>query len=127
VEFEVATQSVNTGNPNRDNHLRSDEFFAVKNYPAMTFKSTDVRPVEGNRYSLEGILTIRDVSMKIVVPMTYLGTGDNPLKKGQQVAGFEARFSIDRLDFKVGTGKYFEMGVIGKQVDILMALEVLKD
>jgi polyisoprenoid-binding protein YceI len=127
VEFEVATDSVNTGNPNRDNHLRSDEFFAVKKHPAMTFKSTAVKPVEGNQYTLEGILTIRDVSMKIVVPMTYLGTGDNPLKKGQQVAGFEARFSIDRLDFKVGTGKYLEMGVIGKKVDILMAIEVLKD
>jgi polyisoprenoid-binding protein YceI len=127
VEFEVETESVNTGNPNRDNHLRSDEFFAVKKFPAMTFKSTAVKPVEGDRYTLEGILTIRDVSMKIVVPMTYLGTGDNPLKKGQQVAGFEARFSIDRLDFKVGTGKYLEMGVIGKQVDILIALEVLND
>jgi polyisoprenoid-binding protein YceI len=42
------------------------------------------------------------------------------------VAGFEARFSIDRLDFRVGTGKYVEMGVIGKKVDILIALEVLK-
>jgi polyisoprenoid-binding protein YceI len=127
VAFEVETQSVNTGNPNRDNHLRSDEFFAVKKYPAMTFKSTAVKPVEGNRYTLEGILTIRDVSMKIAVPMTYIGTGDNPLKKGQQVAGFEARFSIDRLDFNVGTGKYLKMGVIGQQVDILIALEVLKN
>jgi polyisoprenoid-binding protein YceI len=127
VEFEVETESVNTGNPNRDNHLRSDEFFAVKQYPAMTFKSTAVEPVEGNRYTLEGILTIRDVSMKIAVPMTYIGTGENPLKKGQQVAGFEARFSIDRLDFNVGTGKYLKMGVIGKQVDILIALEVLKN
>jgi polyisoprenoid-binding protein YceI len=65
--------------------------------------------------------------MKIAVPMTYIGTGENPLKKGQQVAGFEARFSIDRLDFNVGTGKYLKMGVIGKQVDILIALEVLKN
>ena len=65
--------------------------------------------------------------MKIAVPLTYFGTRENPLKKGQQVAGFEARFSIDRLDFGVGTGKYAQMGVIGKKVDILIALEVLKN
>ena len=127
VEFEVKTKSVNTGIPNRDNHLRSEEFFAVKNYPVMTFKSSAVKPKEDNQYSLEGILTIKGVSMKINVPMTYYGTRENPLKKGQRVAGFEARFSIDRLDFKVGPGKYAQMGVIGKNVDILIALEVLND
>lgn len=127
VEFEVKTKSVNTGIPNRDNHLRSEEFFAVDDYPVMKFKSSAVKPKEGNQYTLEGILTIKGTSMKISVPMTYYGTRDNPLKKGQRVAGFEARFSIDRLDFKVGPGKYAQMGVIGKKVDILIALEVLKD
>ena len=127
VEFEVETKSVNSGIPNRDNHLRSDEFFAVKDFPVMTFKSSAVKPKEDNQYMLEGILTIKGVSMKISVPMVYFGMRENPLKKGQQVAGFEARFSINRLDFKVGTGKYAQMGVIGKNVDILIALEVLKD
>ena len=127
VEFVVDTESVNTGIPNRDNHLRSDEFFAVKKYPAMTFKSSAVRQKEGNQYTLEGLLTIKGVTMKIAVPLTYFGMRENPLKKGQQVAGFEARFSINRLDFGVGTGKYAQMGVIGKNVDILIALEALKN
>lgn len=127
VEFEVETKSVNTGIPNRDNHLRSDEFFAVNKHPLMTFRSTAVRQKEGNQYLLEGILTIKGITMKITVPMTYFGTRENPLKNGQQVSGFEARFSIDRLDFGVGPGKYANMGVIGKKVDILIALEVLKN
>ena len=127
VMFEVNTKSVNTGIPNRDNHLRSDEFFAVKKFPTMRFESTAVKRKEGNQYTLEGNLTVRGKTSPVTVPFTYYGTRENPLKKGQKVAGFEARLSINRLDYQVGTGKYFEMGVIGKKVDILVALEVLKN
>ncbi len=127
VTFEVNTKSVNTGIPNRDNHLRSEEFFAVKKFPAMRFESNGVKKEEGNQYTLAGNLTIKGKTSKINIPLTYFGTRENPLKKGQMVAGFEARFSIDRLDYQVGPGKYVEMGVIGRQVDILIALEVLKN
>lgn len=126
VTFEVNTKSINTGIPNRDNHLRSEEFFAVNKFPAMTFQSTGVKQKKGNQYTLEGNLTIKGKTNAVAVPFTYFGIRENPLKKGYMVAGFEARFSIDRLDFRVGTGKYVEMGVIGKKVDILIALEVLK-
>jgi polyisoprenoid-binding protein YceI len=90
VKFEVKTTSINTGIPNRDNHLRSEE------------------------------------TNEVAVLFTYFGTRENPLKKGKMVAGFETRFSIDRLEYQVGPGKYFEMGVIGRNVDILITLEVLK-
>jgi polyisoprenoid-binding protein YceI len=127
VAFEVTTKSINTGIPNRDNHLRSEEFFAVKQFPAMRFESTGVKQKQGNQYTLEGNLTIKGKTKKVAIPLTYFGTRENPLKKGLMVAGFEARFSIDRLDYEVGSGKYVEMGVIGKKVDILIALEVLKN
>ena len=126
VMFEVKTKSINTGISNRDNHLRSEEFFAVNKHPFMTFQSTGVKQKEGNQYTLVGNLTIKDKTNEVAVPFTYLGTRENPLKKGKMVAGFEARFSIDRLEYQVGTGKYAEMGVIGRNVDILIALEVLK-
>ena len=127
VSFQVNTKSINTGVPNRDNHLRSEEFFAVNKYPAMTFQSIGVKQKEGNQYTLEGNLTIKGKTSKVAMPFTYFGTRDNPLKKGQMVAGFETRFSIDRLEYNVGPGKFFEMGVIGKNVDILITLEVLKE
>jgi polyisoprenoid-binding protein YceI len=114
VKFEVKTTSINTGIPNRDNHLRSEEFFAVNQYPFMTFQSTGVKRKEGNQTN------------EVAVLFTYFGTRENPLKKGKMVAGFETRFSIDRLEYQVGPGKYFEMGVIGRNVDILITLEVLK-
>jgi polyisoprenoid-binding protein YceI len=126
ITFEVITKSVNTGIPSRDNHLRSEEFFAVNKYPSMTFQSTGVKQKEGNQYTIEGNLTIKGKSNKVAVPFTYLGSRENPLKKGQLVAGFEARFSINRLDYQVGPGRYFEMGVIGNKVDILITFEVMK-
>jgi polyisoprenoid-binding protein YceI len=52
VSFQVNTKSINTGVPNRDNHLRSEEFFAVNKYPAMTFQSIGVKQKEGNQYTL---------------------------------------------------------------------------
>jgi polyisoprenoid-binding protein YceI len=127
VSFQVNTKSINTGVPNRDNHLRSEEFFAVNKYPAMTFQSIGVKQKEGNQYTLEGNLTIKGKTHKVAMPFTYFGTRENPLKKGQMVAGFETRFSIDRLEYNVGPGKFFEMGVIGRNVDILITLEVLKN
>ena len=126
VKFEVKTTSINTGIPNRDNHLRSEEFFAVNKYPLMTFQSTGVKRKEGNQYTLVGNLTIKGKTNEVAVLFTYFGTRENPLKKGKMVAGFETRFSIDRLEYQVGPGKYFEMGVIGRNVDILITLEVLK-
>ena len=126
ITFEVNTKSVNTGIPSRDNHLRSEEFFAVDKYPSMTFQSTGVKQKEGNQYTIEGNLTIKGKTNKVALPFTYFGSRENPLKKGQLVAGFEARFSINRLDYQVGPGKYFEMGVIGNKVDLLITLEVVK-
>ena len=127
VAIEVNTKSIDTNIAKRDNHLRSEEFFAVNEYPTMTFQSTGIKLKEGNQYTLEGHLTIKGKTSKVTVPFTYFGTRENPLKKSQMVAGFEARFSINRLDYGVGTGKYDNMGVIGNRVDILIALEVLKN
>ena len=92
----------------------------------MTFESTGVKQQQGKRYTVEGNLTVRGKTRKITVPFTYFGSRENPLKKGQRVAGFEARFSINRLDYGVGPGKYVEMGTIGNQVNILVTLEVVR-
>ena len=126
IRLVVRTKSVNTAIPNRDNHLRADEFFGVKEYPTMTFESTAVKHKEGNQFIVEGNLTVKGRTEKMAVPFTYFGSRENPLKKGQRVAGFEARFSINRLDYGVGPGKYAEMGTIGNQVNILVTLEVVR-
>jgi polyisoprenoid-binding protein YceI len=127
IDMEVKVASINTNNRQRDNHLRSEEFFSAKKYPLMTFSSTRVIEVKDNIFELEGKLTVKDVTKDVVVPFVYYGVKDNPLNPKQWVAGFEGKFKIDRLEFNVGNGKFQKMGVIGKDVEIIITLEVLKN
>jgi len=127
VAFEVRVPSINTNIEKRDEHLRSQDFFNAAKFPVMRFKSSNIRLVEDKDYIMNGDLTIKGESKKVSVPFTYLGMKDNPLKKGQSVAGFEADFSINRLDYNVGDGQFARMGVVGETVRILVALEVLKN
>lgn len=127
VNFTVDVASINTYIDERDKHLRSADFFDAEKFPHMTFKSSRVRQVEENRYMLEGELTIKGVSKPVSIPFTYLGLRDNPLEKGKMVAGFEAEFSLNRLDYNVGSGQFAKMGVVGETVRVLVTLELLKD
>jgi polyisoprenoid-binding protein YceI len=126
-DFTVNVASINTNITRRDDHLRSADFFEVRRFPRMTFVTTDIQHVQGDEYALEGDLTIKDVTKRITVPLTYFGMQENPLKQGQMVAGIEIDFMVDRLEYNVGTGQFFEMGVVGKEVHVLLALEVLKE
>ena len=126
-DFVVKVGSINTNNGKRDNHLRSNDFFATSKYSSMTFKSTRVSHANGNKYILEGKMTIKDVTKDMVLEFIYWGQKENPFKKNQMVAGFDTRFKINRLDYHVGDGKFYKMGVVGKDVDILITLELLRD
>ena len=126
VTFEVKVKSINTNHGKRDGHLLSDEFFDAKKYPVMTFESTGIEHVEGAVYTLEGVLTIKDVSKKVRIPLTFFGVKQNPFNPKEEVAGFEASMAIDRLAYHVGNGKFYEMGVVGREVNILISLEVIR-
>ena len=124
--FTVQTKSITTFNRKRDTHLRSAELFDVGEHPTMTFESTRIIAKGGTRYLIEGDLTIRGITKKISVPLIFHGVKPNPFKPSQQVAGFTTRFTLNRLDFKVGDGTFFNMGVMDKEVDITIAIEAFK-
>jgi polyisoprenoid-binding protein YceI len=126
-EFAVKVNSIHTNISKRDNHLRSSDFFDAKTYPLMTFKSSKVTPAGDNKYRLDGQLTIKDVSQTISVELEYKGQTTHPFQKNQFVAGFETRFTIDRLAYKVGSGKLYDMGMLAKEVDILISMEVVRN
>jgi len=126
-DFVVKVDSINTNNAKRDNHLRSDDFFAARKYPVMTFKSSRVSHAGGNKYILEGKMTIKDVTKDMVLEFIYWGQKENPFNNNEMVAGFDSRFKIDRLNYHVGDGKFYKMGVVGKDVDILITLEMIRD
>ena len=126
VEFEVKTASVDTEIIKRDEHLRTADFFDAAKYPVMTFKSESIKPVSGDKYEMKGDLTVKDVTKSVTLPFTYFGMRENPIEPGTQVAGFETEFTINRLEYHVGTGKFFETGVVGDKVNVLVTLELLK-
>jgi polyisoprenoid-binding protein YceI len=125
--FEIETKSINTSISKRDNHLRSADFFDADRYPLIKFKSSSVKQVEGRNYIIEGTMTVKDVSKKVSVPLTLLGVKPFPFDKNKLVAGMEARMKIDRMEYGVGNGKFLKMGVVGKEVDVLVTLELIRD
>jgi len=127
IDIQVQTKSIITNSRKRDNHLRSAEFFDAGKYPLMTFTSSTITQVGGDQYEVSGKLTIKDVSKDIVLPLTFHGIMDNPLNPGELVAGFDSHLTIDRFDYHVGTGKFYDMGVVGNEVRIYISLEMLRD
>ncbi len=124
--FTVKVKSVNTHNGKRDNHLRSKDFFSADKYSEMSFKSSKIDHIKDNRYSLEGLMTIKDVTKKMHFEFVFFQPQIHPFDKKKWVAGFKTVFAISRLDFKVGNGKFLKMGVVGEKVAVEISIEALR-
>ncbi|MFM9910366.1 MAG: YceI family protein [Chitinophagaceae bacterium] len=123
IDFSVNVNSINTDNENRDKHLKSDDFFNAEKFPQMIFKGTSFKKVSGNKYALEGNLTIRDITKKIKFVVLYGGTVKDPW--GNIKAGFKATGSVNRFDYNLKWNTLTEAGgaVVGKEVRITLNLE----
>ena len=126
-DFVIKVDTVDTKIGKRDTHLRSPDFFDAAKYPVITFKSSKVTKEEESKVIVEGTLTIKDVAKEIALEFDYHGQKENPVKKGEIIAGLDAKVTIDRLAYHVGDGKFYNIGVIGKDVDILITLELLRN
>jgi polyisoprenoid-binding protein YceI len=125
----IDSSSVHTGVPARDEHLRSPDFLDVERSPRMIFSSKKVIREDGNTFVVIGDLTIRDVTAEVRVPLQVLGIAPHPLADefpGVRVLGLHAAFSINRLDFHVGTDKWTRMGVMGETVELAVDMELLQ-
>ncbi|AUD00901.1 YceI family protein [Spirosoma pollinicola] len=104
-ELSADVNSINTDNERRDGHLKSPDFFDAAKFPALTFKSTSFKKVEGKQYKLVGDLTMHGVTKPVTLnvvmagPVAMKGMGG----KEQEKAGFKASGTIKRSDFSVGT------------------------
>jgi polyisoprenoid-binding protein YceI len=126
-DFVIKVNSVDTKVSKRDTHLRSPDFFDAAKYPEITFKSSRVSRGGDNIYIVEGTLTIKDVSRDLALEFVYHGQKENPLKAGEIVAGLDTTLTIDRLEYHVGDGKFYKMGIVGKDIDILFTVELLRE
>jgi len=125
ISFSIKVKSIDTGISKRDRHLLSKDFLDASSYPLITFTSSNITKDGKNTYSIKGKLTIKGVSSELILPLTFEGVKNHPFSKGSEVAGFNGRVSLDRLAYKVGDGKYYKMGAVGKDIDILVTVEAL--
>jgi polyisoprenoid-binding protein YceI len=125
VSFTIQTTSIDTGEPDRDKHLRSADFFAVDEYPTITFASTRVRRVSAHQFEVVGPLTIHGVTKEITLPVTYLGGAKDPW--GKERAGFEAEVKINRKEFGLSWNAPLEAGgfMVGDEVKINLTIQAV--
>jgi polyisoprenoid-binding protein YceI len=116
VKLTAKTASIDTRVQNRDDHLRSDDFFDVEQYPEMSFTSTAIRTVGDGEFELTGDLTLLDVTREVTVTMIHRGTVENPMADGAPAAGIQIVGTIDRSDFGLGSG--FPPPMISNRVEI---------
>lgn len=123
--FELTAQatSINTGIEQRDNHLRSADFFDAANIPTLTFKSTSLKKVSEGKYKVTGDLTLHGVTKPVTLDLWYRGTIENPMSK-KPTAGFRVTGSIKRGDF--GIGAKFPAGALSEEVAIFADGEFVK-
>ncbi|MFA1642303.1 YceI family protein [Chryseomicrobium imtechense] len=124
IDFTIDVASINTNNTDRDNHLRSADFFDVENYPSITFKATDIQSKGDDEYKVTGDLTIKDVTKPVSFDVEYEGKGTNPW--GQEVVAFSASSKINRKDFGLTWNQTLETGgvLVGEDIKIDIELEL---
>jgi polyisoprenoid-binding protein YceI len=125
VEAEVDAASIDTGEQNRDNHLRAPDFLDVEKYPKITFKSTKVEPSGDNIYKVTGDLTLHGVTKPVVFNVEYSGQIKDPY--GLQRAGLSAKTKISRKEWGLTWHALLETGgaVVGDEVKIELDLEAI--
>ncbi len=123
VTFTIQTASIDTKQPDRDAHLRSDDFFAVEKFPTMTFVSSGVTARGEGAYDVTGDLTIRDVTKSIVLPVTYLGKAQDPW--GNLKLAFEGEVTLNRKDFGLSWNAALETGgfLVGDDVKVSLTIQ----
>ena len=117
VEAVIEVASITTNTKMRDDDLRSTNFFAAAQFPAMTFKSESWKSTGDNTYAVTGVLTMKNVAKEVVLKVTSLGFG--PGMKGAAISGWEAKLTLDRRDFDITA----DQGAIGNDVDVLINVE----
>ncbi len=126
VEVEIDAASIDTGVADRDNHLRSGDFFDTERFPKLRFKSLGVEKSDETHLKLRGELTIRDVTKEVVLDVEYGGQAKDPW--GNTRAAFTAKTAINRPDFGLTWNQVLEAGgvLVGERIDIELEIQAVK-
>ncbi|HEU4491216.1 MAG TPA: YceI family protein [Jiangellales bacterium] len=122
----ISTASLTTGSPDRDGHVKSDDFLAVETFPTMRFASRRVSHVAGDRFTVVGDLTVKDVTREVVLEVTIDGVARDPW--GGERLAVTASTEIDREDFGITWNVALESGgvLVSKKVRIEIEAQAVR-
>jgi polyisoprenoid-binding protein YceI len=115
-QIQIQTENIDTANANRDQHLKSPDFFNAKQFPTITFKSTQVKKSGDTTFDVTGDLTLHGVTKSVVTKVTKTGSGS---MRGRQLAGVESELTIKRSDF----GMNLMLDALGDEIYVIVSLE----
>ena len=126
ITFEADVNSINTNQAQRDEHLKSADFFDAEQYPKLSFVSKQLKHVDGSDYKLIGDLTLRGVTKEVTLDVEFGGTMLDFY--GQHKAGFEINGKISRSDFNLKWSATTEAGgiVLSDEVKLHIAVQMVE-
>lgn len=126
IAFSVDLASVDTKNADRDNHLRSADFFDVENKPKMTFTATNIEKKDDGEYSVTGDLSLNGVTKSETFLVAFEGQGKDPW--GNEKAGFSAEGTLNRSDYGLTWNAALETGgvLVGDKVKVSLQIQAAK-
>jgi polyisoprenoid-binding protein YceI len=122
VQVTIEAASIDTRNAQRDEHLRSNDFLAMQEYPQITFTSTGARQTGETTFELTGDLTIKGVTQSITIPFEFEGAAKDPF--GNQRVGFEGAVTINRKDYGVTWNAALEGGGVLVSDKVTLEFEI---
>ncbi|WP_328323969.1 MULTISPECIES: YceI family protein [unclassified Streptomyces] len=122
----IKSESIDTGNEQRDGHLRTNDFLDAPNYPRITFTSTQIKQLDGSHFRLTGDLTIKDTTKPISIDFELTGTAQDPF--GNQRVGFEGEVAVSRKDYGLTWNAALEGGgvLVGDKVVLEFDVSAIK-
>lgn len=126
ISFQADINSINTNNQQRDEHLKSADFFDAANYPTLRFESSSFNKINGDNYELIGDLSIKNITKKVHLTVEFTGSVVDPY--GQSKLGFEVNGIINRKDFGLTWSAVTEAGglVVGEEIKLHFNVQMIK-
>lgn len=119
AKIEIKADSIDTNAKKRDQHLKSPDFFAAKQFPTIVFETTSLK-TKGNGYIAKGKLTLHGVTKEIEAVITQVGEGEGPRKDFRK--GFETKFTIKKSDF----GMNYMGPALSDEIEVTVASEMIR-
>jgi len=126
IQFTADTASVDTNNTDRDNHLKSADFFDVEKFPVVSFVSTGIKKVNEGEFQLSGDLTVKDVTKSITLDAEYSGLMTDPW--GNTKIGLSLTGKINRKEFGLTWNAALETGgvLVGEEIKLASEIQFVK-